>query len=650
MDFFKKILIVLSVTFFLLGCNKPGYPDNVNVERIDTSKLQGLLITPKHGVQRNSLPRITAIVLGGSEGGYYTASQTAVALAQKGIAVVVVGYFGTKNLPTTLKEIPIEYVDYALDYIDSSPTLSRNHCGQVPIVGSSRGAELALLVGAHNDNYSPVIALSPSSHVWGAMGDINAAAWTFNGNPLSFVPRHSQPDYSVEKFIGLDYFKQDLNHPDAADKQIDASNIKGQVLLLAGDDDKLWPSATMAGILQKDIASKGVSVRVKSIVYPNAGHIISPGLPSNLTQFTNDDGQTVILGGTPEGNAMAQSDALKQMVNIIKAPNCYTSTASFNHDKLDDLRDFLKTSNTSSLVLMRGGKVIFEFGDIYQKHTIHSIRKPMLNALYGIYTDQGLIDLNASLFELRIDDITPLTEIEKSATVRELLQSRSGVYLPAAATSQAMLDKLPARGTFTPGEKYAYNNWDFNVAGAIFEKLSGQSIYTAYYKEIAKPLGMKQFTGSNVTITRNTDITELEVDGFYQFESEKSKYPAYHFRMSAYDMALFGQLYENYGVWNNKQIISRDWIERSTTSYSVTNPYMDFGYGMLWNVIIPKADRPNKAFYHTGVGVHMLGVYPSSDLVFVHRVQTETEFEFDQQNLYVIIGKVFDALEDSQKL
>ncbi|MDZ7694816.1 MAG: hypothetical protein U5K69_27480 [Balneolaceae bacterium] len=34
-----------------------------------------------------------------------------------------------------------------------------------------------------------------------------------------------------------------------------------------------------------------------------------------------------------------------------------------------------------------------------------------------------------------------------------------------------------------------------------------------------------------------------QVDGFYQFEPDRSRYPAYHFRMSAYDLALYGTLF-----------------------------------------------------------------------------------------------------------
>ncbi|OKY25935.1 serine hydrolase [Thalassotalea sp. PP2-459] len=337
---------------------------------------------------------------------------------------------------------------------------------------------------------------------------------------------------------------------------------------------------------------------------------------------------------------------LNNSLDIKKATPVPTQNlATFTPQKLQKLNEFLKTSNTSSLVLMSEGKVVFEFGDIHKKHTIHSIRKPMLNALFGIYVDRGIIKLDTTLDSLEIDDIIPLTNLEKSATIQQLLKSRSGIYLPSAATSNSMLTNMPKRGAFSPGEKFIYNNWDFNVAGAIFEKLTGDNIYSAFYREIAKPLNMHDYRGQYITINENTNIAELTVDGFYQYEHEKSKFPAYHFRMSAYDMALFGQLYERNGIWNNEQIISKEWITKSTTSYSVTNPFMDFGYGLLWYVINANDKRPNKAFYHTGVGVHMLAVYPGSDFVLVHRVDTESTIQFEQKNLYKIISLVFDALE-----
>lgn len=333
----------------------------------------------------------------------------------------------------------------------------------------------------------------------------------------------------------------------------------------------------------------------------------------------------------------AQTDSFERIAPV---------DAGFNSDSLEKLADFLETSGTSSMILAYDGKIMFEWGDIYKKHTIHSIRKAMLNSLYGIYVQKGIIDTSLTINDLGIDDIDPgLTDTEKSARIADLLKSRSGIYHSAAAVSEGMLAGKPERGSHKPGEAYYYNNWDFNVLGAIFEQLTGQKIYEAFYRDIAIPVGMKQFKGTYSSIDISEDVPFPQTDGFYQYEPDKSQFPAYHFRMSAHDMALYGSLYLNDGNWNGHQIISTDWIEASTTSYSVTNQYMDFGYGMLWNVINANEQRSSKSFYHTGTGIHMLGVYPASKLVFVHRVDTENEHEFSQESLYKIISMVFGAQE-----
>ena len=74
-----------------------------------------------------------------------------------------------------------------------------------------------------------------------------------------------------------------------------------------------------------------------------------------------------------------------------------------------------------------------------------------------------------------------------------------------------------------------------------------------------------------------------EKDGFYQYEPSKSKYPAYHFRMSARDLALYGQLYLQKGQWQGKQLVPQAWIEAATSlqTSNGSNPESDWdqGYG-----------------------------------------------------------------------
>lgn len=76
-------------------------------------------------------------------------------------------------------------------------------------------------------------------------------------------------------------------------------------------------------------------------------------------------------------------------------------------------------------------------------------------------------------------------------------------------------------------------------------------------------LGMLHYKGryENIDAT-DTEFEIPDADGFYQYEKNKSIFPAYHFRMSAYDLALYGILYANGGRWQGKQIVSKSWIEK----------------------------------------------------------------------------------------
>lgn len=246
---------------------------------------------------------------------------------------------------------------------------------------------------------------------------------------------------------------------------------------------------------------------------------------------------------------------------------------------------------------------------------------------------------------MKIDDISPsLTENEKSAKIIDLLKSRSGVYHEAAANSSGKVSNRPERDEFKPNENYFYNNWDFNVLGAILEQATGKSVFELFKTEIADPIGMNDYLGAYSQIDGEDENTSIPtVDGFYQYEKGKSIYPAYHYRLSASDMAKFGQLYLNNGNWNGKQIIPKSWIEVSTKAYSVTNPGYGIGYGMLWFVLMENEFKKSSSFYHTGTNVHMLGIYPSSKVVLVHRVDTEKKYIFNQNDFYKMIELVWDS-------
>ncbi len=213
----------------------------------------------------------------------------------------------------------------------------------------------------------------------------------------------------------------------------------------------------------------------------------------------------------------------------------------WSSEKLDSIKPLVEESGYSAIMVAYEGRIFYSYGEVSKNYNLHSIRKPLKSALYGIHVDRGEIDLDETLLQLGIDDIPPrLTDEEKQATVRELLQARSGVYHEAAAEDTIMIELRPPRGSHPHGTFYYYNNWDFNVAISVFNQKTGVDSLEAFKSEIADPVGMEDFSLENCR---------------YGYESEKSMFPAIQIRMSARDLLRFGVLFQQGGKWLDQQII-----------------------------------------------------------------------------------------------
>ncbi len=235
----------------------------------------------------------------------------------------------------------------------------------------------------------------------------------------------------------------------------------------------------------------------------------------------------------------------------------------WSSSKLALARAYSERIGSAAVMIVDNGVVVDAWGDLERKYLCHSMRKSLISALYGIYTADGKIDLTRTLEDLGIDDLTPLTDIEKTATITNLLSARSGVYIEAVGETASMKALRPARGSYAPGTFWYYNNWDFNALGTIFDQLSGEeNIYTAFDKRIADPIEMEDYKPE-----------ELEyVYGPY------SQHPYYGFRMSTRDAARFGLLFLRNGPWGEQQVVPADWVRESTTPHSVIGPHSGYGY------------------------------------------------------------------------
>src|SRR5689334_537266 len=261
------------------------------------------------------------IVLGGSSGGIR--EPLAALLASRGCAALALAYFGVEGLPTQLADIPLEYFETALDWMAARPEVRGERCA---LLGTSRGAELALLLGATFPQVGAVIAYAPSGVLWGAVG-ASGPAWTYRGESLPVVPDRVPPelDAAISARVPIsaaEWYQYNLEDDAALEPAtIAVERIAGPVLLISGEDDQMWPSRLMAERIMRRLADHHFAWPYRHLRYPDAGHLI--GLPWQPTTVNSRRHLTVdatfAYGGTPARQAHANADSWEHVLESLRA-------------------------------------------------------------------------------------------------------------------------------------------------------------------------------------------------------------------------------------------------------------------------------------------------------------------------------------------
>ncbi len=302
--------------------------------------------------------------------------------------------------------------------------------------------------------------------------------------------------------------------------------------------------------------------------------------------------------------------------------------SGFTKEKLDKAKAYYDSLNSSAFMIIQNGIVVENWGDINRRFIVHSVRKSILNSLYGIYYENGTIDLNKTIGQLGITDKESLSELEKSAKVIHLIKVRSGVYHKAAAEPSFVEDYRPQRNSHPPDSFWFYNNWDFNVLGTIFEQLTRTPIYEAFFDDIATPLYMEDYR---------------IMDGEYYHEPEYSIHPAYHLKMTARDLARYGQLFLQNGSWNGIQVLSKEWVNKSTYPVSKHGGGGEIGrwYGYLWGV--SEYYKDYKMYFAAGMGGQFLAIFPTENLILVNLSNTYQKDKLYDNEIVKLFNLVLNA-------
>ncbi len=297
------------------------------------------------------------------------------------------------------------------------------------------------------------------------------------------------------------------------------------------------------------------------------------------------------------------------------------SKASFDQRKIEELNrkiveDLYK--QITSVVVIKGGKLLVEeYFNGAARDSLHNTRsatKSFTSTMMGIAINDGYIKgENQTLKDFYdLKKFANFSPKKESVTIKSLLTMSSAFngndddqnspgneekMYPTDDWVKFALD-LPMDEKRNVGEKWAYFTAGVVLLGDIINKSVPEGLEQYADKKLFQPLGITK----------------------YQWEYTPQKVPntAGGLRMSALDLAKYGQLYQNGGRWNGRQVLPSTWVEKTFTRQIPLPQGGDDYYGYLfWNTTFDIAGKKHQAFFATGNGGSKIFVFKDQPLVIV---------------------------------
>ena len=287
-------------------------------------------------------------------------------------------------------------------------------------------------------------------------------------------------------------------------------------------------------------------------------------------------------------------------------------------------------SYLTAFLIIRNGYIIKE--NYYYSYTsndsqyVYSVTKSYLSALIGIAIENGFIE---SVEQKMLDffpeyNTSDLETRKQNVTIKHLLTMQSGVdgsYYQFVVSDDWMRTAIRLSLLFDPGEGFEYTDFGPHLLSGIITKSTGMSALEFANRYLMAPM--------KIRIPRwNTDP-----DGYNKGGLGLYLYPR--------DMALFGYLYLNNGMFEGQELIPGEWIAESLDQYNHIGDWehmKELGYGYLW--YSGKMGR-YRVYAAIGRGGNYIFIYPEIQMVVVTTVASVSNAVLEAND---IMGFVYDDI------
>jgi len=301
--------------------------------------------------------------------------------------------------------------------------------------------------------------------------------------------------------------------------------------------------------------------------------------------------------------------------------------------------------DTLSLLIVHDGRIIHERYapgiDVTTRTRTWSTAKSIAVTLIGMLVDQGRLALDEPLGLEWLPEraSSPEADPRHAITLRHVLNMSSGLYpvdswgmeyatgsglayWAGASSAAGARDRGLIR---EPGTYWDYENYDTLLA-----------VY-AMKRAIGDPRRYLEFPRRALLDRIGMRNTLLSTDRFGDFILSSQVYT------NARDLARFGMLYEQGGVWNGERLISEEWIGFVRTPAPATADRGNFYGGQWWLVPDDRTDVPADAYSTAGNRGQYVIVVPSRDLVIVRRGLDWGRQGFDRWDLTREVLRAFET-------
>ena len=338
--------------------------------------------------------------------------------------------------------------------------------------------------------------------------------------------------------------------------------------------------------------------------YEIGGNITSgiQGEQKNYLEFSQLFGiQDFPKSGSVSGNANLVIKETSFSSNNIDFSWIEKSPESIGLDTIEvnQLMDFVKIPefNTQAAILIQGNYIIAEYyGEGYDKSSLvtsWSVAKSFTSTLIGIAIDEGYIN--------SIND--PITNYlpewkgkdQDNILLKHLLAMQSGMDdhpLAGVVFSTNMVKYSLDRDVLRPPETaFSYSNEDSMLLGEILENATGFSVQDYADKKL---------------------FNILEIEDKWWTDQAGNTVTYAGLDMNPRDFAKFGLMVAQDGKWENKEVVSSEWLETATNNYNDLAPY-----GFQWWTSNSPDEKEYNFFSAKGLDGQLIYVWPEIDLVFV---------------------------------